>query len=154
MSANNCEFDASVFFPPVSKKYKVWIKSNMAYAKYYHLTDARGRYFMLRVANVLPPCICSLIDPPDNQWKVPENLLEINLSDIWDPKTGWESHKEMIDNCQDAGTLHDVEVEGQHGDGGKEQNGEYLSVNCCFLTSAHGFKTTMVDLSISLCSHS
>ncbi|XP_033642120.1 uncharacterized protein LOC117302330 isoform X2 [Asterias rubens] len=105
-----------------SREYKVRIKSNMPHAKYYHLTDARGRHFMLRVANVLPPCICSLIDPPDNQWKVPANLLQINLSDIWDSKTDWESHKAMMDNSQDVGRLHGVEVEGQYGDSGEIQN--------------------------------
>ena len=102
---------------------------------------------MLRVANVLPPCICSLIDPPDNQWKVPANLLQINLSDIWDSKTDWESHKAMMDNSQDVGRLHGVEVEGQYGDSGEIQNGECLTVNkfLCDLIITHFSKTTALQ---------
>ena len=61
--------------------------------RYTHLTDRRGRWWMLRVKNELPPCIYSMNDlytnlPSTSQWKVPENLLLIRYPDAWCPMPG------------------------------------------------------------------
>ncbi|XP_038047455.1 uncharacterized protein LOC119721449 [Patiria miniata] len=86
-----------------SREYKVRIKSHMPFAKYYHLTDARGRHFILRVANVLPPCFFSLADLCDNRWQVPDNLLQIGPPETWDAMLSRDANNVIGKSCDENG---------------------------------------------------
>ncbi|XP_022104210.1 uncharacterized protein LOC110986560 isoform X2 [Acanthaster planci] len=87
-----------------SREYKVRIKSNMQYVKYYHLTDPRGRHFILRVANVLPPIFFKLSDLCDNTWQVPDNLLRIGPPETWNAMLDLAPRDEN-DNYRDENVL-------------------------------------------------
>ncbi|XP_072031142.1 uncharacterized protein [Amphiura filiformis] len=93
-----------------TRQYKVRIKKNMPPQRYTHLTDRRGRMWILRVKNVLPPCIYSLNDlyvnlPSTNQWKVPENLLLIRYPEAWCPMPGDTPDEDTVIDQLQLGSL-------------------------------------------------